>query len=115
MSDWKPNGIVTLLTDFGLDDPYVGVMKGVLHARFPAVRTIDLSHRVEPQSVVQAAWFLAHGRRYFPPGTVHLAVVDPGVGTHRRILVDVGPRRQARPSRTYIRQIPTLIASILPV
>lgn len=84
---WKPCGLVTLLTDFGLADPFVGVMKGVLLGRAPAARIVDLCHGVPPQAVAVAAWHLAGSRAYFPPGTVHVAVVDPGVGSQRRILV----------------------------
>lgn len=84
---WTPSGLVTLTTDFGTSDPYVGVMKGVLHARFPAVRPVDLTHGVPPQDVKVGGFFLAHSWRWFPPGTVHVAVVDPGVGSERAILV----------------------------
>jgi S-adenosylmethionine hydrolase len=84
---WAPCGLVTLTTDFGTSDPYVGVMKGVLHARFPAVRPIDLTHGVPPQDARTAAFFLAHSWRFFPRGSVHVAVVDPGVGSERAILV----------------------------
>lgn len=84
---WKPSGIVTLLTDFGTDDPYVGMMKGVILSGAPSARVVDLSHGVPPQNVRVGAWFLAHGSAYFPAGTVHVAVVDPGVGSGRRLLV----------------------------
>lgn len=80
-------GVVSLLTDFGLRDPYVGIMHGVLHARAPGVPVVDLCHGVEPQDVVAGAYFLAHAWRYFPKASVHVAVVDPGVGSARRILV----------------------------
>ena len=81
-----PSGIVTLLTDFGLDDPYVGVVKGVLLGRAPRARLVDLTHGIPPQDVPRAALVLEGAFRAFPPGTVHLAVVDPGVGTARRAL-----------------------------
>lgn len=84
---WRPSGVVSLLTDFGLEDAYVGVMKGVLHAHADGLRVVDLTHGVAPQQVLQASWFLAHAWRRFPDGTVHVAVVDPGVGSDRRILV----------------------------
>lgn len=84
---WQPSGIVTLLTDFGTEDPYVGMMKGVLLSRAPGVRIVDLSHGVPPQSVRVGAWFLAHAYAFFPEGTVHVAVVDPGVGSSRKLLV----------------------------
>lgn len=85
---WSPSGVVTLLTDFGEADTYVGVMKGVLCSRAPRLRqVVDLSHLVPPQNVRNASFHLAHAWRWFPEGTVHVAVVDPGVGTPRPILV----------------------------
>jgi S-adenosylmethionine hydrolase len=83
---WKPSRVVTLLTDFGLDDTYVGAMKGVLLRACPGVVAVDLTHGVAPQAVLQAAWHLRCAWRYFPAGTVHVCVVDPGVGSSRRIL-----------------------------
>lgn len=83
------SGVVTLTTDFGRVDPYVGIVQGVILARAPAARIVDLCHEIPPQDVARAAFFLAHAREYFPPGTVHVAVVDPGVGSARRILVAV--------------------------
>lgn len=76
--------IITLLTDFGLEDEYVGVMKGVILSIAPAARLVDLTHSIPPQDVRRAALVLASAVPYFPPDTVHLAVVDPGVGTARR-------------------------------
>jgi len=84
---WKPSGIVTLTTDFGLRDPYVGIMKGVLLTHGPGLRCVDLTHHVPAQDTRVAAFHLAHSWHWFPTGTVHVAVVDPGVGTARRILV----------------------------
>lgn len=81
-----PCGLITLLTDFGLSDPFVGVMKGVILSRFPAARIIDLCHGIAPQSVSEAAFWLERSWAYFPPGSVHVAVVDPTVGSRRRIL-----------------------------
>ena len=78
--------IITLLTDFGLKDGNVGVMKGVILGISPRARLIDLSHLVGPQDVRQAAWILGRAAPYLPDGTIHLAVVDPGVGTERRPL-----------------------------
>jgi len=83
---WQPSRIVSLLTDFGLDDAYVGEMKGVILARCAAARPVDLCHGVRPQALLQAAWILRHAWRRFPPGSVHVAVVDPGVGSERRCL-----------------------------
>ena len=87
------SGIITLTTDFGLADEYAGVMKGVILALAPAARIIDLSHGIEPQNIAQAAYLINSGSRYFPDNTVHLVVVDPGVGSNRRLLL-VGARRQ---------------------
>ncbi len=78
--------ILTLLTDFGTEDEYVGVMKGVILSIAPEVRLVDLSHQIPPQDVRRAAFLLTSAVPYFPPDTVHLAVVDPGVGTERRPL-----------------------------
>lgn len=75
--------LIVLLTDFGSSDPYVGVMKGVIAARCPEARFIDLTHQVEPQNVKQAAYLLRSAYRYFPTHAVFLVVVDPGVGTAR--------------------------------
>jgi len=79
------SGVVTLTTDFGLKDPFVGVMKGQLVARFPSVRVIDLTHEIPAHWPAEAGFWLARSFRYFPPGTVHVAVVDPGVGSAREI------------------------------
>ena len=78
------SGIVTLLTDFGLSEAYVGVMKGVILAIAPNAKLVDLTHDVPPQAVDGAAFLIEGAWRYFPAGTVHLVVVDPGVGTRRR-------------------------------
>jgi S-adenosylmethionine hydrolase len=79
-------GTVTLLTDFGLSDTYVGVMKGVLRRLAPEATIIDLTHEVSPQDVLQGSFLLEQAHQHFPSGTVHLVVVDPGVGTARRRL-----------------------------
>ncbi len=78
--------IITLLTDFGTKDPYVAAMKGVILSRQPDVTLVDLTHEVPPQDIVAGAFILAEARPFFPAGTIHLAVVDPGVGTERRAL-----------------------------
>jgi len=77
---------VTLTTDFGISDPFVGIMKGVLASRAPAARVIDVTHAIPPQDVLAGALVLRHAAPFFPPGTIHVAVVDPGVGTARRAL-----------------------------
>jgi S-adenosylmethionine hydrolase len=82
----EPNGTLTLLTDFGLTDHFIGVMKGVILDIAPQTRLVDISHQIHPQNVMQGARMLAETVPYFTPGTVHVAVVDPGVGTRRRAI-----------------------------
>ena len=84
--------IITLTTDFGLDDPYVAAMKGVILSLNPAVTIVDITHQVRPQQVAQATFLLAQALPYFPPGTIHVVVVDPAVGTARRALALATPR-----------------------
>jgi S-adenosyl-L-methionine hydrolase (adenosine-forming) len=84
---FRPNGLITLTTDFGLREPFVGIMKGVMLGHAPQVRFIDMAHEVRAFQPVEAGFWLAHALRYFPPGTVHVAVVDPGVGTPRSLVV----------------------------
>jgi S-adenosyl-L-methionine hydrolase (adenosine-forming) len=79
--------IVTLLTDFGLRDYFVAAMKGVLLSLNPELRLLDISHMVPPQDIHSGAFTLGQAYPYFPPGTIHLAVVDPGVGTARKGLI----------------------------
>ena len=78
---------IVLLTDFGLSDPYVGQMKGVLRALAPRAAVIDLSHGVPTYRVETGAFFLVSAYAYFPAGAVFVAVVDPWVGTERDILI----------------------------
>jgi S-adenosylmethionine hydrolase len=77
---------VTLLTDFGLVDEYVGVMKGVIMTIYPAAAIVDLCHEIPPQDIAAAARMLRAAYPYFPGGTIHVCVVDPGVGTDRAVL-----------------------------
>ena len=79
----RPNGIITLTTDFGLADSYVGTMKGVILKIAPTARMVDITHDVSPQNTHQAAYIVQTFYRYFPAGTVHLVIVDPGVGSAR--------------------------------
>jgi S-adenosylmethionine hydrolase len=76
--------IVTLLTDFGTRDPYVAAVKGVLLSINPELSLIDITHEIAPQSIQQGGFILASAFNYFPEGTLHLAVVDPGVGGKRK-------------------------------
>jgi S-adenosyl-L-methionine hydrolase (adenosine-forming) len=79
--------IVTLTTDFGLSDHFVGTMKGVIAGLAPEAQLVDISHLVSPFDIVEGAFVVAEAYRYFPKGSVHLVVVDPGVGTQRRAIV----------------------------
>ena len=78
--------LITFLSDFGHEDWFVGVVHGVLHEGCPAARIVDLTHDILPGRIARAAFVLEAAAPDFPPGTVHLAVVDPGVGTSRRAL-----------------------------
>jgi S-adenosylmethionine hydrolase len=78
--------LLTLLTDFGLSDYYVAAVKGTVLRLAPGTQVVDVSHQVEPGNIAQAAFLLGAAAPSFPAGTVHLAVVDPGVGSARRIL-----------------------------
>jgi len=79
--------VITMLTDFGTRDPYVGIMKGVILGLDPEARIVDLSHEVEAGDLVGGGFVLAEAWHWFPRGTIHLAVVDPGVGTDRKPLL----------------------------
>ena len=81
-----PPPIITLTTDFGLQDPYVAAMKGTILAINPAARLVDVSHAIRPQAIEQAVFVLAAAWPYFPPGAIHVVVVDPAVGSRRRAL-----------------------------
>src|SRR5438270_128451 len=74
---------ITLTTDFGDASPYAAVMKGVILSINPAARLVDLSHRIRPQDLRHASYFLGTAVPFFPPGTVHVCVIDPGVGSGR--------------------------------
>lgn len=78
--------IITLLTDFGSEDAYVGMMKGVILSVNPSAVIVDISHYIDPQDIIQAAYTLKSSYQYFPEGTVHIIVVDPGVGSDRAIV-----------------------------
>ena len=76
--------IITLTTDFGLGDPFVGIMKGVILGIAPDVQIVDLTHEIQSYDIAEAAFLVESSFRYFPAGSIHLVVVDPGVGTTRR-------------------------------
>ncbi len=79
-----PKPIITLLTDFGLRDAYVAAMKGVILGINPKAVLVDITHEIPPREITAGAFVLSETAPYFPPATIHLAVVDPGVGTGRR-------------------------------
>ena len=87
---FKPSGVITITTDFGHRGPFVGTMKGVILNHYPSAKIIDLTHEVYVHWPAEAGFWLERSFRYFPAGTVHLAVVDPGVGTDRSVLLVVG-------------------------
>lgn len=82
----KRSGIITLLTDFGLVDPYVAMMKGVILSINPNAVIVDISHSIMTGGIAQASDMIKETYPFFPRGTVHIAVVDPGVGSDRRLL-----------------------------
>ncbi|MFO7891702.1 MAG: SAM-dependent chlorinase/fluorinase [bacterium] len=79
--------MITLLTDFGISDFYVGSMKGVILTINPDIQIVDISHAVSPQNIEEGAFILKQVYHYFPQGTIHVVVIDPGVGSARRIIV----------------------------
>ena len=81
------NPIITLTTDFGLTDAYVAAMKGVILGINPEAKLVDICHTIKPQNVAQAAFVLSRAYPFFPEGTIHVVVVDPGVGTGRRAII----------------------------
>jgi S-adenosyl-L-methionine hydrolase (adenosine-forming) len=84
--------IITLTTDFGVNDHYVGTIKGVILNIFPDVEIVDICHSVQPFDVLDGALTIAQSYSYFPSGTVHVVVVDPGVGTARRSILVTSDR-----------------------
>jgi S-adenosylmethionine hydrolase len=86
-----PNGLITLTTDFGQSDHFVGTMKGVILGIAPRARIVDITHEIAPYELNEAAFVIAQAWRYFPKGTIHVVVIDPGVGSARRpILAEAG-------------------------
>jgi len=76
--------IITLMTDFGLKDGFVGVMKGVIWGIAPGTQIADITHEIAPQNIIEGSLVLSQAAPFFPAGTIHVAVVDPGVGTARK-------------------------------
>jgi S-adenosylmethionine hydrolase len=87
---FAPSGVITITTDFGHRGPFVGTMKGVILKCFADAKIIDLTHETYVHWPAEAGFWLERSFRYFPTGTVHLAVVDPGVGTDRSVLLVIG-------------------------
>ncbi|MBE9006904.1 SAM-dependent chlorinase/fluorinase [Fortiea sp. LEGE XX443] len=85
-SQTTQRSLLTLLSDFGDRDVYVGVMKGIIAKINPMLRVVDLTHQIPPQNIAAARFCLINAYPYFPDGTVHVAVVDPGVGSKRRAI-----------------------------
>ena len=81
------SAIITLTTDFGLTDAYVAAMKGVILGINPEVKLVDICHSIKPQNISQAAFILSTAYKFFPQRTIHVVVVDPGVGTERRAII----------------------------
>jgi S-adenosylmethionine hydrolase len=81
--------VITVTTDFGYDDPFVGVMKGVMYSINPQLNIVDLTHNITPQGIQEAAFIIGMHYQYFPANSIHLVVVDPGVGSARRPLLVV--------------------------
>jgi hypothetical protein len=110
--------LITLTTDFGEGSPYVGAMKGVILSINPQVRLIDVTHAIPPQDIRRGAIILNEVTPLYPPGTLHIAVVDPGVGTSRQIVyVEIADQRYIGPdnglfSRLAARCQPTKIRAI---
>ncbi len=78
---------ITLTTDFGIVDPYVGIIKGVISNIYPYAKIVDISHSIAPQNIWHANWVLGLSCQYFPKGTIHICIVDPGVGSSRKALL----------------------------
>ncbi len=79
--------LITLTTDFGYDDPFSGVMKGVILKINPQAKIIDLTHGIRPHNILEASYIIGTSYSFYPDGTIHIVVVDPGVGSERRPLI----------------------------
>jgi len=83
----QPSGLITITTDFGHKGPFAAIMKGVILGRFPAAKIIDLAHDIPAQWPPEAGFWVSKSYKWFPAGSMHMAIVDPGVGTERDILI----------------------------
>lgn len=88
----ETHSIITLTTDFGMQDPFVGSMKGAILQINPDARIIDISHQIDTFDLFDASFLVSCSYKYFPPGTIHCIVVDPGVGSERRPILAVSER-----------------------
>lgn len=88
---FNPGQLITLTTDFGINDPSVGVMKGVILGINPNATIVDISHQIPPQNIMAGSFLFESARPYFPRNAIHITVVDPGVGTNRRSIAVVSP------------------------
>lgn len=82
----KTRSIITLTTDFGTNDPFAGIMKGVILSIAPMAEIVDISHQINPHDIAQASYVIGSAYSWFPKGTIHVVVCDPGVGSKRRTL-----------------------------
>jgi S-adenosylmethionine hydrolase len=90
---FRANGLITLTTDFGWREPFVGIMKGVMLARAPHLRFIDMAHEVSAFQPIEAGFWMSRAVKYFAPGTLHVAVIDPGVGTPRDLVIALAAKQ----------------------
>jgi len=105
--------LITLSTDFGISSPYVASMKGVLLGINADARIVDLSHSLPPQKLRHAAYFLAQAVPYFPAGTLHICVVDPGVGSRRALLyVEAGTQRFLAPDNGVLTEVLKVLGGV---
>lgn len=110
--------LITLTTDFGEGSAYVAAMKGAIYSINPSARIVDISHGVAPQDVRMGALVLEDATRWFPPHTIHVAVIDPGVGSGRRmVFAEMGQQRYVAPdngllSRIALREPPSRIIAV---
>ncbi len=102
----QPSGVITITTDFGHKGPFAAVMKGVILSRFADARVVDLAHDIPAQWPPEAGFWVSRAWHWFPDGTVHLAIVDPGVGTERDIIVaEVGGHAFMAPDNGLLAQL----------
>src|ERR1019366_9409191 len=81
------NRLITLTTDFGTSDYFVGAMKGVIASIAPSTKVVDITHEITPYNILEGAFVISEAASYFPKGTIHVIVVDPGVGSERRAIL----------------------------